>query len=64
MLPIPPQGFERATGVVEGRRKCTACSKVYPVTDHASSKQCPFCSSTATVSISIGAGEAHPTAGK
>lgn len=56
-LPILPTGFERATGVVEGRRQCEACGHTYPVTDHASSKQCPSCNSSKTVPLGEPAGK-------
>ena len=49
-----PKGFERATGVVEGRRHCTACKKDYPVTDHALGEQCPFCGSNQTKPLPVG----------
>ncbi len=40
-----PKGFERATGTIEGRRKCMSktCGQLYPVTDHDLETTCPEC---------------------
>jgi Zn finger protein HypA/HybF involved in hydrogenase expression len=48
-LPIPPNGFEKATGVIEGRKHCNHCGHEFPVT-HEADSQCPACRSTATIS--------------
>lgn len=50
MLTDLPKPFEKATGVVEDRRRCTACDGTFPAT-HDGDRKCPHCHSTATVRL-------------
>jgi len=38
-----PVGFDRATGVVENRRRCRSCGRLFPVTDDQREHACPYC---------------------
>lgn len=52
----PPTGFARATGNREGRRRCLACGKLYPVVDPNDTDPCPHCNSTNTEPVKLGTG--------